>query len=169
MAAPEIAEQQVAGARGALMKPFQSRRPLAQIERKRPAAKDDLGLAEQAIAFLPRACAGRARRQIAHHGDGGPGLANFAVKPASGVGQCDGGIDGLDLRAILSADALDGQDVELLHGDLPNRSRGTSELLASIDSGQFGPRVNGPIAITWQSLSCLAQSASAALTALASL
>ena len=118
MAAPEIAEQQVAGARGALMKPFQSRRPLAQVERKRPAAKDDLGLAEQAIAFLACACAGGARRQIARHGEGRPRLANFAVIPAAGVGQLDHRIDRFNLRAILSADALDGQDVDFLHGDL---------------------------------------------------
>ena len=44
--------QQVAGAGRPLMKPFQPRRPGAQIEREWPAAKDDFGFGEQAVAFL---------------------------------------------------------------------------------------------------------------------
>src|SRR5262249_47556828 len=51
--APEIAAEQIAGARWALVKPFQSRRPRPQIERKGPTAEDDLRLRKQAIALFP--------------------------------------------------------------------------------------------------------------------
>src|SRR5206468_7685411 len=55
VAAPQIPTQQVAGARRALMKPFQPRRPGPQIEWERPAAQDDFGLGQQLIALLARA------------------------------------------------------------------------------------------------------------------
>src|SRR5689334_19722249 len=101
------------------MKPFQPGRPGAQVERKWPAAKDDFSFDEKAIAFLAGARAVGAWREIACHGEGRPGFANFPVIPAPGVSQCDGGIDGLDLRSILGADALNTQDLDLLHGHLP--------------------------------------------------
>ena len=51
-AAPWIAHEQIAGARGTLMKPFQPRCPSAQIEWKWPATKDHFSSREEAIAFL---------------------------------------------------------------------------------------------------------------------
>jgi len=52
VAAPEIAGQQIAGARGPLVKPFELWSSGAQIERKRPAAEDHFRLCEHTIAFL---------------------------------------------------------------------------------------------------------------------
>ena len=48
-AAPQIAHEQIAGARRALMKPFQPRCPRAQIERKWPATKDNFSFGEEEI------------------------------------------------------------------------------------------------------------------------
>ena len=42
IAAPQIAQSQIAGAGGTLMKPFEPRRAGAQIERVWPAAENDL-------------------------------------------------------------------------------------------------------------------------------
>ena len=82
IAAPQIAPEQIAGARRALMKPFELRRPGAQIERKRPAAEDYFRVGKEAIAFLAGSRARGTRRQIARRTEGRPGFAIFAVKPA---------------------------------------------------------------------------------------
>src|SRR5215472_504133 len=101
------------------MKPFQPRRSRAQIERKWPATKYDFGSSEEAIAFLAGPRAVGAWCQVACRGEGGPRFAIFAVIPAPGVGQFDRRIDCLNPRAILSADALNTQDVDPLHKHLP--------------------------------------------------
>ena len=51
VAAPEIAAQQVARPGRELVKPAQTRCPNPEIQRKRKAAEDDLGAAEQLIAL----------------------------------------------------------------------------------------------------------------------
>ena len=102
------------------MKPFQPRRPGAQIERKWPAAKDHFSFGEEAVAFLAGPRAGGAWCQVACRGEGRPRFANFPVIPAPGVGQFDRRIDRLNLRSIFGADALNTQDVDPLHGHLPN-------------------------------------------------
>ena len=61
--------------------------------------------------------------QVAGRGVGGPGLADFAVEPAPGVGQSDRRIDRFDLRSVLGADALNTQHVGPLHGYSPDRWR----------------------------------------------
>ena len=55
VAAPQIAEQQVARPGRALVKPFQPPGAGAQIERERPAPENDLCFGEQPVAFLARA------------------------------------------------------------------------------------------------------------------
>ena len=60
IAAPQIAAQQVAGAGGTLMKPFEPRRPGAQIEWERPAAEDHFGFGKELVALLAGAGTGRA-------------------------------------------------------------------------------------------------------------
>src|SRR5229473_2009787 len=119
IAAPEVAAQQVAGAGRALVKPFQPRRPGAQIERKRPAAEDHVGLGEQPVAFLAGPPAGAVRREIAGRRIGGPSLTVFAVEPAAGVGQPDPWIDRLDPRPLRRADALDAQNIDAWHACSP--------------------------------------------------
>src|SRR5205807_3373275 len=111
----EIAAQQVAGAGWALMKPFQPRRPGAEVERKRPAAEDNFRLGEQPVALLAGAAAGAVRPQVTGSGIGRPGLAIFAVEPAAGIGQPDPGIDRLDLRPLRRTDPLDRKNVDLWH------------------------------------------------------
>src|SRR5215468_8207361 len=101
------------------MKPFQPRCPCAQIERKWPATKDYFSFSEEAIAFLACPRAGGARCEVACRSEGRPRFANFPVIPAPGVGQFDRRIDCLNLRSIFGADALNTQDVDPLHGRLP--------------------------------------------------
>src|SRR5262249_24037528 len=57
--------------------------------------------------------------QVACRGEGRPRFATFPVIPAPGVGQFDRRIDCLNLRSIFGADALNTQDVDPLHGRLP--------------------------------------------------
>src|SRR5437899_1191990 len=99
------------------MKPLESRCPGPQIERKRPAADDYFRLGEEAVALLAAARAGRAWRQVACGGEGGPILANFTVEPASRVDQPDGRIARLNLGAFVGADPLGSQDVDASHGN----------------------------------------------------
>jgi hypothetical protein len=116
VAAPQIADAQVAGPCRTLMEPRQPRRPRAQIERKRKAADDHFGFAEQPVALGARANAGGPAGEIARAGIGRPGLADLAVEPAAGVGETDSRIDRLDLGAVGRAEAMDGDDVDGAHG-----------------------------------------------------
>src|SRR5260221_7292920 len=101
------------------MKPFQPRCPSAQIERKWPATKDYVSFGEEAIAVLAGSGTYGAWCQVACRGEGRPCLANFAVIPAPSVSQLDRRIDCLNLRSILGACAMNTQDVDPLHGRLP--------------------------------------------------
>src|SRR5690242_14754890 len=103
------------------MKPFQSRMPGAQVERKSAAANDDFSFDEKAVALLAGARAVGAWREVAGDGEGGAAPATFPVIPAAGVSQCDAGLDGLDLRSIVGADARNAQELDLLHGARPGR------------------------------------------------
>src|SRR5262245_26865522 len=85
VAAPQIAAQQVAGAGGALMEPSEPRRPRPQIERERPAAQDDLGPGQEAVALRARAGRTGALAEIAIHTPLGPGLAELVIEPAARV------------------------------------------------------------------------------------
>src|SRR5262249_57513242 len=101
------------------MKPFQPRCSSAQIERKWPATKDYFSFGEEAIAFPAGPRARCAWHQVACRGEGRPRFSNFPVIPAPGIGQFDRRIDCLNLRSIFGADALNTQDVDPLHGRLP--------------------------------------------------
>src|SRR6185437_1191095 len=63
---------------------------------------------------------------IACRGEGGPCFKIFPVIPATCVGQFDRRIDRLDLRAILSTDALNTQDVNARHGT-PSQTTGAEQ------------------------------------------
>jgi len=65
VAAPQIAAEQVAGARLALVKPLQPWCPGAHIQREWPASDDHFRFAEETVAFLSAARSGCARRQVA--------------------------------------------------------------------------------------------------------
>src|SRR5260221_7930134 len=101
------------------MKPFQPRCSSAQIERKWPATKDYFSFGEEAIAFPAGPRARCAWHQVACRGERRPRFSNFPVIPAPGVDQFDRRIDCLNLRSIFGADALNTQDVDPLHGRLP--------------------------------------------------
>src|SRR5580704_1855584 len=116
------------------MKPFQPRCSSAQIERKWPATKDYFSFSEEAIAFPAGPRARCAWHQVACRGEGRPRFSNFPVIPASGVGQFDRRIDGLNLRSIFGADALNTQDVDPLHGRLPEPLTWTRDLLNILDT-----------------------------------
>src|SRR5271166_6907211 len=104
------------------MKPSQARCSGAQIERIRPSAKDDFRFGEEAIALLAGSRTCGARWQVARRRKSGPRFANFPVKPATGVNQLDRLIDCLDLRSVFGAKALNTQNVNSLHRDVPNQS-----------------------------------------------
>src|SRR5215472_15713082 len=97
------------------MKPLQLRRPGAQVERKRPAAENDLGFSEQTIAFFAAPAAVGAGSQIARGGIGRPRLAVFAVEPAARRGQSDRRINRLDFRPLGGCETLDIEDVDASH------------------------------------------------------
>jgi hypothetical protein len=123
VAAPQIAAEQVARTRGALVKPFQAGCAGTQVERERPAAEDDVSVGEKAIALLTGSLADGARCEVSFDGEGGPGFAILAIEPASGIGQLDRRIDGLDLRSVFGAEAHEGEDVKVWHRALPGWSR----------------------------------------------
>src|SRR5262245_31096089 len=115
VAAPQIAQHQVAGAGGPLVEPLELWRTRAQVARKRPATQNYLRFGKEAVALLAAAPTRGARRQVARRSKGRPSLANFPIVPAAGVGQANGRIDGLNLPTFLGADALDAQDVDVTH------------------------------------------------------
>ena len=119
VAAPQIAAEQVARTRGALVKPFQAGCAGTQVERERPTAKDDIGIREKAVALLAGSPASGVWCEVSFHGKGGPGFAILAIEPASGIGQLNRRIDGLDLRSVFSAEAHEGKD---LNSSLPCRA-----------------------------------------------
>src|ERR1700730_3757781 len=89
------------------------------MEWKRPSANDHFRLGEEAVALLAAARAGRAWRQVACRGEGGPGLANFTVEPASRVDQPDLRIARFDLGTVIGADRLGSQHVDGSHEGIP--------------------------------------------------
>src|SRR5262249_18722785 len=72
-------------------------------------------IGEETIALLTGSRALSVWCQVARRGERRPRFANFAVIPASRVGQLDCGIDCLNLRSMLGADALNTQDVDSSH------------------------------------------------------
>src|SRR5262249_29105428 len=100
------------------MKPLQFRRPGAQ-DREWPAAQDDFGFRQKTVALLARSRSGSAWRQVARRCERRPCFANFAVIPASRVGQLDYWINRFNRRSVLGADVLNAEDVDSLHGTLP--------------------------------------------------
>jgi hypothetical protein len=115
VASPQVAHAQVAGAGRRLVKPFQFRRALAQVEREGPAAEDDFGLPEQSVAFRAAAVTLRGGRKIAAHAEIRPGLAHLAVIPATRVCQLNRSIDRFNLLRVLRRDALNGENLDLSH------------------------------------------------------
>src|SRR6266566_1730042 len=97
------------------MKPSQARCSGAQIKRIRPPAKDYFRFGEEPIAFLAGPRTRGAWNQVACTRKRGPGFANFAVIPATGVNQLDRRINCLDLRSIPRADALNTQNADPRH------------------------------------------------------
>ena len=145
VAAPQIAQHQVAGAGRPLVKPLELWRTGAQVTRKRPSPANHLRFGEQAVALLAAARTRGARRQVAQRGKGWPGLANFPVVPAASVAS--GGRPGQRPRvpAFLGTDALeDAQHIDVAH----RRSWPVASLLQAASSSQcraavedfFGPR-----------------------------
>jgi len=65
---------------------------------------------------LPEPVAPGGRKRAA---EGGPGLANFTVEPASRVDQPDRRIARLDLGTVIGADPLGSQDVDGSHEGIP--------------------------------------------------
>src|SRR6516165_1829078 len=96
VAAPQITPEEIAGARWTLVKPFQSRRSGPQVERKWPAAENDLRFGKQAIAFLARSRPRGIRPQIPSCRVCGPGFAVLAVEPTDFVRQYYCWVDGLN-------------------------------------------------------------------------
>src|ERR1700730_1426925 len=125
-APPQVAAQQVAGAGLALVKPFQSWRSRAQIERKWPAADNYLCCAKKPVALLRGSHPRRAGRQVARRGELGPGFANLAVEPAAGVDQLNRRVGRLDLGTICGADALGGQNVNRSHHRVSESTDGST-------------------------------------------
>ena len=101
------------------MKPFESRRPRPQVERKRPAAENHLRVGEEPVTLLTGSRADRAGPQIARSRVGRPGLAIFTVEPAARVGHSDRGIERLYLGPLRGAEALNGENVDRSHELFP--------------------------------------------------
>jgi hypothetical protein len=111
VASPQVAAEQIARTRGALVKPFQAGCAGTQIDRERPGAKDDIGVGEKAVALLAGSPAGGVWCEVSFHGKGGPGFAILAIEPASGIGQLNRRIDGLYLHSVFGAEAHEGKDL----------------------------------------------------------
>ena len=131
IAAPYIAGEQVAGAGLALVQPFQLRRPRLQVERKRPAADDDLRRGQQPVALRARPVTRRPRRQIARHGIIGPGVADFAVEPAASVDHAHARIDRRDLGDVAGGDALTSARMSIVGMGAPGRRVSTASIRCS--------------------------------------
>ena len=122
VAAPQVAEQEIAGTGRALVEPLEPLCPRAQVEGERPAAQHHLRVREQTVALLAAAGAVGARREVAARRERRPGVAIFPVEPAAGVGKLHARIDRLDFPALRRAQPHNAQHVDFLHRpSLPRR------------------------------------------------
>src|SRR5262249_42783778 len=95
--------------------PFELWRADAQIERKGPAAENDVGLGKQMVALLARPLPQGFRREIARDGVGGPGLAILAVEPAARIASGNRRIRRFGPFGVGAAQPLDDEDVDVCH------------------------------------------------------
>src|SRR5262249_10461416 len=98
------------------------------VARERPAADDDLGRAQEAVALVPGPLSRRAGSEVALRGIVGPGVADFAVEPAAGIDEPHPRVHRFDPRPFRRGRTLDAQYVDVPHPGPPPPRRRLAEL-----------------------------------------
>src|SRR5712692_1242164 len=106
------------------MEPAQARRPGPEIQRKRKATEDDLGVGQQLVARLARTDWSYTLAEVALYRPWRPGLAEFDVKPAPSIVHMQASVDRRYTIQSVVGDRHDHQDFSGQHHALSASARG---------------------------------------------